>query len=481
MVLRTIFWRRLGLILVNGIVLAALALWTLRPAPNDALRHADATRLAGNLRLATSEYQRLADAGQPSPAVLLHLLELRMLRGEWAAATDLLADLARQPLLPAEADTLALAQGWTALQLGDVATAAAAWDRVSAPSQGRANLLRGELALRSGDLISATERLNMVGELAEPWRTYAYYRAAQLNLAYAPATAMQLLSQAVPPSQPVAMPDLDATSLAADTARLSAAASLADPDARRVALARQWADEGLSRAARSVLGQIPASSLYASLARNEAAKLRWLSGDPAGALADITQATSDYPNVAELRRTQLTIAVANGDLATARTALEAAVQADGRSADNYVASAALEVANQNYNSAARAYDQAIQTAAVTGTYQLQAANFYVAVPLRVCSDGRNYAQQAIGSSVDVAARRLSAQLALRCNDPAATLGIIAPLLSQLPDDPQLLYLRGAARWYLGDRAAAAADLEQVANRAPGSLWMREAERLIGPP
>ncbi len=467
--------------LVNGMLLAALAAWTLRPAPNDALRQAAAARLDGNLRLATSEYQRLRNAGERSPATLLQLAELRMLRGEWALASGVLAELSKQPLLSAEADMLALSQGWIALQSGDVATATAAWDRVSAQRQGQANVLRAELALRSGDIVSATERLNLVGALAEPWRTQAYYRAAQLNVANAPTTTLQLLDQLALPSGPGALPALGPTRLAADSAALRAAASLPDPDARRIVLARQWADEGLSRAARSVLAEIPDAALYAPLARNEAARLRWLGGDAPGALADIGQAVERYPNVAELRRTQLTIAVANGDLATAEAALVAAVRADGRSADNYVASAALEVANQNYNGAAAAYAAAIQTAAVTGTYQLQAASFYVAVPLRVCSDGRSYAEQAIGSSVDAAARRLSAQLALRCNDPTAAISLTAPLLSQLPSDPQLLYLRGAARWQLGQREAASADLAAVANRAPGSQWMREAERLIGAP
>jgi hypothetical protein len=436
MALSTIFLRRrLWLTLVNGVLLAALATWVLRPAPNDTLRRADRARLDGDIRGATREYQRLVDAGERAPALALRLAELRILRGEWAAAGLALGGLAHRPLLPGEADALALAQGWIALQSGDVARATGAWDRVSAASQGPANLLRAELALRSGDTISATERLNMVGEIAEPWRTYANFRAAQLTLSYAPSTTLQLLDRLAAPSAPIPIPVIDTARLTANSQALRTAAGFGDPDARRITLARQWADEGLSRAARSVFAQVPDSSLYAPLARNEAARLRWLAGDAPGALAEISAAVLAHPNVPELRRTQLTIAVSSGDLALAQAALVAAVQADGRSPDNYVASAALALAEQDYDSAAAAYDGAIQSAAVTGTYQLQAASFYVAVPLRVCSDGRSYAEQAIGSNVDAAARRLSAQLALRCNDPTAAISITAPLLSQLPGRP----------------------------------------------
>nr|MBA3468950.1 hypothetical protein [Herpetosiphonaceae bacterium] len=42
----TTFWRWLGLLLVNGMLLAALTASTLRPSLNDAWRRADAARQA---------------------------------------------------------------------------------------------------------------------------------------------------------------------------------------------------------------------------------------------------------------------------------------------------------------------------------------------------------------------------------------------------------------------------------------------------
>lgn len=465
---------------INLVGVAALAFWTLRPAANDTLRQAAAAGLEGDWRTATYVYQGLFDAGQRHPTLLLSLAQLRVLRHEWAKADTLLQELARQPLVPEQADAAALLRGWIALQSGDIQMANQAWNDVSPDHQGQARLLQVELALRAGDLISATERLNTVAPLDEPWLTYAHYRAAQLALPDAPTTTLQLLAGWQVPDQLASLPPFDPQQLNANRDLLLNASNL-EPNARRIALARMWADEGLVRAARALLTQVPTVSVYGPLARDEDARLRWLSGDPAGALADLAQTISAYPNVPALRRTQVIIAAAAGDLATAKAALAAAVQADGRSADNYVASAAVALAAQDFNSAAAAYDAAIQSTPLTGTYHLQAANFYVAAPLRVCTAGRAHAQQALGSPVDAAARRLAAQLALRCNDPTGAISITAPLLSQLPADPQLLYVRGAARWQLGQREAARPDLERAANLAPGSLWMREAEKLIGKP
>jgi hypothetical protein len=101
--------------------------------------------------------------------------------------------------------------------------------------------------------------------------------------------------------------------------------------------------------------------------------------------------------------------------------------------------------------------------------------------VRACDEGRRYAAAAFGSGVDQPARILAAELALRCNDPGAVAGYLEPLLALSAGDPQLRYLRAAARWRLGERDSARPDLIYAANQAPGTALMREAELLLGPP
>ena len=464
----------LVLLLVSGTALA------LRPAANTTRDQAEAARTSGDWRTATTLYQRLVDTAPSEPATLLTLAELRLLRGENDAALALVdRTLLNQPTA-AQADQAQLLRGWLALQSGDPLAATADWNAVSAAQQGPANVLRMELALRSGDVISATNWLNAAGSLAGNWRVYAQWRAAQLALTDAPSTTLQLLDDLDLPALPSALPPLDPWSLPKQAAALRDAALL-EPDARRISLARMWADEGLVLAARAILATIPADSSFSSLASNEDARLRWALGDPRGALADLSAAVARFPNVPALRRTQTTLAAATGDTELARAALLAATQMDGLSAENYVSSATLAVALQDFTAATAAYDLAIAATPLTGTFHLQAANFYIAAPLRVCSSGRDHTNRAIGTEVDRAARSLAAQLALRCNDPLAVLQVLAPSLTQTPDDPQTLYLVGAALWRLGYRDFARFHLERAANRAPASVWMREAEKLIGSP
>jgi hypothetical protein len=453
--------------------------WALRPGPPDPREAAQAAWQQGNWRSATRRYQQIVDGGADADSRLA-LAELRWLRGEETAATTLVSAALSQPLSAQQRDRAELLRGWLALAQGDSASVIAAAAAVSADQRGPASLLLSDLALRSGDIVSATNRLNAAGALEGPWRAYGQWRAAQLALTSAPSTTAALLDSLDLPERSVAVPPLDPAVLGPRLAALRAATTL-DQDARQIALARIWAAEGLPQAASALLRLVPEDSSYAALAVNEQARLRWTLGDPRGALADLAAAVARFPNVPDLRRTQVTLAVAVGDVELARTALIAATQMDGLSAENYVSSAVLALSVQDFNAAAAAYDRAIETSPLSGTYNLQAANFYVAAPLRVCTTGRAYAQRAIGSAVDADARRLEGQLALRCNDAPAVLRAIAPLLAGQPDDAQLSYLAGAALWRLGQRALAGHYLERAANLAPGSQWMQQAELLIGPP
>lgn len=468
--------RWLGPAILLAVILGG---WALRPGAVDPRQAAEEARDAGDWRTATRLYQQIVSAGGDAGSQL-DLAELRWLRGEPAAAASLVSAALSRTLGIEQRDRAELLRGWLALSQGDAATAQAAAGAVSAGQSGPAALLRSDIALRSGDIVSATNWLNAAGGLGGDWRTYGQWRAAQLALTAAPSTTLELLNTLEPPERSVAIPPLDPAALGPQLAALRAAAPLG-PDARRIALARIWAAEGLPQAASALLGLVPPGSAYATLAASEQARLRWSLGDPRGALADLAAAVERSPNVPALRRTQMALAVAVGDSELARAALLAATQMDGLTAENYVSSALLALSTQDFNAAAAAYDLAIQASPLTGTYNLQAANFYVAAPLRVCTTGREYAQLAIGSEVDAAARRLEGQLALRCNDAPAALAAIAPLLARQPADPQLTYLAGAALWRLDQRALAERYLARAANLAPGSQWMREAEQLIGPP
>lgn len=466
-------WLGLAVILVVG-----LGGWALRPSETSLHQQARLARQQGDWRAATRLYQRIVSAGGDADDRLV-LAELRWMRGEPAPAASLVSATLSQTLSVEQRDRAELLRGWLALSQGDHATARSAADAVAA-QRGPAALLLSDLALAQGDIISATDWLNTAGDLAGDWRTHGRWRAAQLALTSAPSTTLELLDALDPPERSVALPPLDPAVLVPRLADLREAASF-EPDARRIALARMWAAEGLPRAAIALLGLVPEDSAYATLAATEQARLRWSLNDPRGALDTLAAAVARHPNVAELRRSQVGLAVGVGEVELARTALLAATQMDGLTAENYVSSAALALSMQDFNAAAAAYDLAIQASPLTGTYHLQAANFYVAAPLRVCTTGRTYAQLAIGSEVDAAARRLEGQLALRCNDARAVLATIGPLLAEQPADAQLNYLAGAALWRLGQRALAEWYLARAANLAPGSQWMQEAEKLIGPP
>ena len=197
----------LVLLLIGGTALA------LRPAANTTRDQAEAARTSGDWRTATTLYQRLVDTAPSEPATLLTLAELRLLRGENDAALALVdRTLLNQPTA-AQADQAHLLRGWLALQSGDSVAATADWNAVSAAQQGPANVLRMELALRSGDVISATNWLNAAGSLAGNWRVSAQWRAAQLALTDAPSTTLQLLDALNLPALPSALPPLDPWSL----------------------------------------------------------------------------------------------------------------------------------------------------------------------------------------------------------------------------------------------------------------------------
>ncbi|HEY1013772.1 MAG TPA: hypothetical protein VGE07_13760 [Herpetosiphonaceae bacterium] len=462
-------------LLALGIVVLAL-----RGDQRNAWRRAELARFEGRWRAALAGYQRLYDEGQREPALLLALANARGVRGETASLRPLLAPLVATLPPGEQRDPALLLAGWSQAERADEAGALANWAAVSSLGQGRANVLRAELALRRGELGEAAGLLNAAGSLDGAWHAWAGYRAAQLAVTHAPSATQELLGGLLLPGLPATVPPVNPARLAAGAAAL-AQIPPQPADSRLVALARLWASEGLGNAARALLLAVPADSQFAALAGDEAARLRWAAGDPAGAFDEIAALVERFPNVPALYRTQALLAAELERFDLASQALVSAEGLDPGNPDTSVAWAALAVAGDNYDLAEANYEQAIRQAPISGTYQLQAAQFYATLGLQTCDEGRRHAVAAFDSPADQPARLLAAELALRCGDPAAVAGALAPLLERSPGDPRLRYLRGAAAWRLGRRDEASADLIYAADQLPGSQTMRDAEALLGPP
>ncbi len=461
-------------------VLLLLAALILPHDRADQLRQAQLNRQQGHWRAALGAYVDLYAATPADPLVLLPLADAYLVRGEWSTAETVLRELLNLRLTPAERDAGWLRLGWSRLQQGAPHDAQTFWKAVSPAEAGPLALLQSEQALLQGKLISATTYLNQAVDLPPALRSWRDFRAAQLALPQAPTTTLALLDQWQPLTSAHPLVPMDLAALHMEVAALRSAAAW-DYDARLLALARQWASEGLPQAALTLLDQVPPSSELASRAADEAARLEWINGDSAAALLRLQHAIEQFPNVPALRRTQAVIAVSADQLDLAQSALSAAVLAEGWSADNLIAGANVAAAQQDFNAAAAAYATAIELAEDPGEYQVQAANFYISVPLRVCSEARDYANQALGSAVDRTARLLAGQLAVRCNDPTAALSVTAPLADDALADPAVGYVRGAALWQLGEHEQGYRLLAAVCDLAPRSLWRQQAEQIIGLP
>lgn len=424
------------------------------------------------LRDYTTLYQR-----NPDGDVGIQLLHIYAIRGDWQTLDAHGLDLLNQSLTQEQRDETVMLLGWSAVQRGDLSAAQNWWHSTTAARQWQIHILHADVALRQGDIISATYHLNESATIQGAWRTAWLLRAAEIAVTDAPSTTLELLDQIQVPAIASALPPLDPAFI---QQRMTALRDIArqDADARKISLARLWRDEGLADAAAIMLQQVPADSSLDSLAHDEWARIRWSQGDAEGALADLNATIERYPNVAALRRTQATIAASMGNIAQATDALEQAVIMDGKIPENYFVVAAIWLAQNDFDQAAAAYDAAIQTGILTGTSYLQAANFYINTPLRPCESGLKYARGALNTEVDNVARRVIAQVALQCGNPREAFTVLAPLSEKINDDPQLLYLRGLTFWRFGWRSFALRDFERAADLAPNSAWRRDAERYL---
>ncbi len=183
-------WRWLG---ASLIIIVALA-WLVKQPPSLA-RQAAQARLAGNWHQATRLYQQLTQT-QPSIPNQLMLAELYLTRGEWQLAHNQLIEIFRQPLSVEQHEQVWQFYAWAGLQRGDQATVQAAIRTLE--STPWSHLLRAELALRVGDLISATNQLNQSQALPQPWQNWAWLRSAELALPNDPNIAQSLLAQIQP-------------------------------------------------------------------------------------------------------------------------------------------------------------------------------------------------------------------------------------------------------------------------------------------
>lgn len=459
-------WRWLGasLIIIIGLV------WLIQQPPSLA-RQAAQARLAGNWYQATRLYQQLNQT-QPSVPNQLALTELYLTRGEWQAADYQLIDVFRQPLNPEQHQQAWQLYGWAGLQRGDQAAVQATIRTFE--SNPWSHLLRAELALRVGDLISATNQLNEVQALPQPWQNWAWLRSAELALPNDPKLAQQLLGQIQPQSNG---PHLaNPWQLQQRIQRMQQLAPQ-DLTQRLLGMASLWSEQGLWQAADLLLSQIPASDQMASFAANQRALLYWSAGDSATALALIATAQEQWPNVATLPRTQAKIAASSQQLELALAALQQAVNLEPASSENYLVAATISLSQADFNGAAAAYDQAIAMGPISGTLNLEAANFYINTPLRRCSSGLQYARQALNSAVNDLARRVVADTALQCSLAAEAESTISSLYQTNPTDPHLAYLYAVARWQQA-KPDAQVLLEQAADQAIQTPWLQQIEQYL---
>ena len=459
-------WRWLGasLIIIIGLI------WIVRQPPSLA-RQAAQARLAGNWQQATRLYQQLNQT-QPSVPNQLTLAELYLTRGEWQTADYQLIEVFRQPLNPEQHQQAWQFYGWAGLQRGDQAAVQTTIRTLE--SNPWSHLLRAELALRVGDLISAINQLNQAQALPQPWQNWAWLRSAELALPNDPSLAQQVLAQI--------QPQTTGPHLANPwqwQQRIQRMQQLVpqDPTQRILGVASLWSEQGLWQAADLLLSQIPASDQMASFAANQRALLHWSAGDSATALALIATAQEQWPNVATLPRTQAKIAASSQQLDLALVALQQAVNLEPASSENYLVAATISLSQGDFNGTVAAYNQAIATGPLSGSLALEAANFYINTPLRRCSSGLQYARQALNTPVDGLARRVVANTALQCSLADEAEHIISPLYQTSPDDPQLAYLYALARWQQA-KPDSQILLKQAANQAIQTPWLQQIEQYL---
>ncbi|XSG75351.1 tetratricopeptide repeat protein [Herpetosiphon llansteffanensis] len=459
-------WRWLG---PSLIIILALA-WLVQQPPSLA-RQAAQARLAGKWHQATRLYQQL-NKTQPSVPNQLALAELYLTRGEWQAAHNQLIDVFRQPLSLEQHQQTWQFYAWAGLQRGDQASVQAALNSLESMPWG--HVLRAEIALRSGDLISATNQLNQAQGLQQPWQNWAWLRSAEMALPTDPQLAQSLVTQIQPQANGLQL--ANPWQLQQRLQRLNQLVPQTSAQ-RMLGVAGLWSEQGLWQAADILLSQIPINDSMASFAANQRALLHWSAGDSATALALIEAAQTQWPNVATLPRTQAKIAASSGQPNLALAALQQAVNLEPVSSDNYLVAAAISLSQADFNGTAAAYDQAIATGPMSGTLALEAANFYINTPLRRCSSGLKYARQALNSAVDDLARRVVASVGLQCLLPAEAEHMIAPLYQATPAEPQLAYLYAVARWQQA-KPDSQRLLEQAADQAIQTPWLAQLEFYI---
>ncbi|KPL81318.1 hypothetical protein [Herpetosiphon geysericola] len=459
-------WRWLGpsLIMILGLAL-------LVQQPPSLARQAAQARLAGKWHQATRLYQQLIKA-QPSVPNQLLLAELYLTRGEWQAAHNQLIEVFRQPLSLEQHQQAWQFYAWAGLQRGDQATVQAALKTLAATPW--SHMLRAEIALRSGELISATNQLNQAQALQQPWQNWAWLRSAELALPNDPQLAQAIVAQIQ--FQPNGLQLANPWQLQQRLQRLKQLVPQ-DSAQRMLGVASLWSDQGLWQAADILLSQIPSNDSMASFAANQRALLHWSAGDSATALALIEAAQAQWPNVATLPRTQAKIAASSGQPDLALAALQQAVNLEPGSSENYLVAATISLSQADFNGTAAAYDQALATGPMSGTLALEAANFYINTPLRRCRSGLKYGRQALKSAVDDFARRVVASVALQCSLPAEAEQLIAPLYQANPAEPQLAYLYALARWQQA-KPDSQLLLEQAADQAIQTPWLSQLEFYI---
>lgn len=480
------------LLLASLLLLMISSAVVLRAAPQSAeLRSAERLWSAGRIAEARRQYLTLAAQDHAPALVLTRLASIELLRSDCPQAQSYAVRALLQPdLRRDEAAQAHLVAGQCAALSGAADRARAEWASVDprSPYRPLVDILRGEQALRAGEIASALPlyRAAQSAPLAQPWATLVRFRLALLLAADDPIEAQRLLATIplpLPTPDSSTRPFLPLSSAALAQQSLQLRAILAQPPAQRpLLLGQQLLSLELYRLAIIRFEQLPAADPASALASADAAYARWQLGQRAAAatqLAELAAARPDDPAIATL---YASTALQSGQPTAAATTLDAAEARHPLDPALALVRADVLIGRHEYRAAVEELRRArdIAQPETRGRYALALAEQHLRLTYDLCGGGISAAREAtVIAPTDPAAWQALAAALYHCRAYADAAVAARSGLERDPAQPALGFYLGAALWADDQRAAATPHLIAAIDRAPASEWRVRAERLLG--